>query len=181
MEPLERVKLRLDVVALVLTLIGGVVGAGFTVYEFYKGRELERTKESMEMVSRISSDSPVQKSMEKLNLVVGPMASSLFEQMKSRSDPGSLESSLLKLIDEQKLMNDIDIVTAYAEEAAICGCQNVCDLDLVQRFLGESLGAVFSVVGPYVMRVRTTTGRSRFGLALEAFAKENVRGYYCNR
>ncbi len=175
---LELTKLRLEILA-----FAGAVAAGlFATYQWLDGKDLERKRATMEIVSELKTDTPARAALSRYDDALRPLNEPLMKQLDV--DAASKENGFSLLAKEiviaHNLEPTIDSLVDYAEEAAQCGCKSVCDSELVNVFLGRIFRSIWGVAGPYILDQRSID--KLYGTGLQALAiRGNNLKRYCNR
>lgn len=136
-----------------LTIISIIFGGGFATREYLDHKSDVAVMQSLQLISRFSED-PLLDDKIKTDRAWDDVFSGLSELVKVDSSPASYEGFVIGFVESKELTNSIYRIFDLYEEAVICVEAQLCDKQVIDKYLLDSGRNFFSAFYPIVCNQR---------------------------
>lgn len=167
---LDKFKVLSEVVGVWVTVVGLLSAGIFGLYEYDQHKKSERLKNTLEMLKTFNDD---RLSKAKLNILNSEIKGSehIRQLLLSGGDDvdEKYRAAVLERIKEDDLGGDINELTNFLENVAMCSKSGICESDSVDAFFMSYGRNFFRSYYPHICSERIKWNSRAFGLVLERF------------
>lgn len=167
---MKNLKTWSDLIAKWIAIGGAFAGGTFAMVQYSEEQQADRVKSALEYVHRLDKE-PLHKARLSLAEYWNPKTDQVFGVAKGG------EKELYEFIDSSfrqgKLESPFIQLLGFYENVRTCTCANICDEEVVRRFIGKEAYDLYGLSFPYIAEQRKRLHDPSFGTGLELLARNH--------